>query len=71
MSITFAMTPIKGSRYRVIDTSVLQLFFLSVPKCYHECRKTLWVSKITKKNEYKDTYDMLCVMRLTQNQKTQ
>ena len=35
------------------------------------CRKTFTVNKITKKNEYKHTYDMSCVMRLTQNQKFQ
>ena len=35
LPIIFAMTPFYGSCYRVIDTSGLQEFFSSGPKCYH------------------------------------
>ena len=36
-----------------------------------QCKNTLRVDKITEKNECKYTYDILYVMRLIQNQKTQ
>ena len=35
LPIIFAMTPIDGSCYRVIDTSILLEFFSSDSKCYH------------------------------------
>ena len=51
------------SCYGVIDTSQNVIM---------ECRKTLRVNhEKKKKNEYKHIYDILCVMRMTQNEKSQ
>ena len=38
LPIIFAMTPVDGSCYRVIDTSILLEFFSSHPKYYHAMR---------------------------------
>ena len=57
----FAIIPICGLYYRVIESSILQKKLMS-QNAHHAM----------KKKEYKlDTYDKLCVMRLTKNQKTQ
>ena len=61
MLIIFAMTLTDESCYGVIDTSQNVIM---------ECRKTLRVNQ-DKKNEYKHTYHILCVMRMTQNEKSQ
>ena len=41
LPFVFAMLPIDGSCYRVIDTSILQEFCSSVSKCYHAMQKNI------------------------------
>ena len=54
LPIIFAITPIDGQYYRVIDSSNIQDFFSSVSKCL-SCNeeKTLELKKDKKNNEYK------------------
>ena len=49
--VIFAITPVDGSCYRVIDLSILQDFFSSVLKFLPCCEKET-VRKKIKKNEY-------------------
>ena len=58
----FAIIPICGLYYRVIESSILRKKTYLSQNAHHAM----------KKKEYKlYTYDKLCVMRLTKNQKTQ
>ena len=46
LPIIFAVTPADGSGYRVIDSSILQESFSSVPKCSsRNAEKTLRIGK--------------------------